>query len=495
VRRVRTPYAVLLPPPARRTPYSFRRPLAVRRTRSASRSVACVWVEPHVPGMQRFLILALAIAFAAPAASAQQSAVIEGTVTDSVHSKPLADAIVYITREEPKLPELFRALVTDKDGRFRLDSLIAGRYSVTFSHAILDSLEVTMPTRAVALAADEHARIDFAIPAAASLRMRACAGLQLAPGTGALVGHVADAQTERSLVGALVVASWNDIVIDRATLQASNVERTGAMRVDSSGVYRLCGVPTGTTILVQLQLDTRAGSALRTDVPEDIGVKVLTLSFSAGDSLTGTAALTGTIRNSSGTPLSDADVRVAGIPGSVRSDSLGHFSMNGLPAGSQLLEARHVGYLIGRHPVELRSGNTIGTQLRLDRIVSLDTIRVLAQRNQFKQFEQNKHSPFGRFFTADQIGARNASEVSDLFYTMLGFRVVGRGFDAKLINTRGARLSGVCEPNVVIDNMQNQDINLVQPSDIGAMEVYADGFGGPPGANRGCGAVVIWTKR
>jgi hypothetical protein len=205
--------------------------------------------------------------------------------------------------------------------------------------------------------------------------------------------------------------------------------------------------------------------------------------------------LTGTVRASSGAPLGDADVRVAGIPGSVRTDSLGRFSIIGLPAGSQLLEARHVGYLIGRHPVELRSRQTTGAQMRLDRIVSLDTIRVLAQRDKYKQFEQNKHSPFGRFFSKDQIEARNASEVSDLFYTMLGFRVVGRGFDAKLVNTRGARLGGVCEPNVVIDDMQNQDINLVQPSDIGAMEVYADGFGGPPGANRGCGAVVIWTKR
>jgi hypothetical protein len=443
--------------------------------------------------MRRFLFLVIALS--AQSASAQQSAVIEGTVTDSVHDKPLADAIVYITREEPRQPELFRALVTDKDGRFRLDSLIAGRYSVTFSHAILDSIEVTMPTRQIALAADERARLDLAIPAAVTLRMRACAGLQLAPGTGALVRHVTDAETERSLFGAMVVASWNDIVIDRATLQASNAERTGAMRVDSSGVYRLCGVPTGTTILVQLQVDARAGSALRTDIPEDVGVKVLNLSFSSGDSLTGTAALTGTVRASSGAPLGDADVRVAGIPGSVRTDSLGRFSIIGLPAGSQLLEARHVGYLIGRHPVELRSRQTTGAQMRLDRIVSLDTIRVLAQRDKYKQFEQNKHAPFGRFFSKDQIEARNASEVSDLFYTMLGFRVVGRGFDAKLVNTRGARLGGVCEPNVVIDDMQNQDINLVQPSDIGAMEVYADGFGGPPGANRGCGAVVIWTKR
>jgi hypothetical protein len=47
----------------------------------------------------------------------------------------------------------------------------------------------------------------------------------------------------------------------------------------------------------------------------------------------------------------------------------------------------------------------------------------------------------------------------------------------------------------VIDNIENQDISIVRPNDIGAMEVYNDLAGGPPGANRGCGVIVIWTKR
>jgi hypothetical protein len=49
--------------------------------------------------------------------------------------------------------------------------------------------------------------------------------------------------------------------------------------------------------------------------------------------------------------------------------------------------------------------------------------------------------------------------------------------------------------NVVIDNMQHQDINWVQPSDIGAMEIYAGPAGAPVQYDRACGLIVIWTKR
>jgi len=75
---------------------------------------------------------------------------------------------------------------------------------------------------------------------------------------------------------------------------------------------------------------------------------------------------------------------------------------------------------------------------------------------------------------------------------MPGFRVVGTGIDAKIVSSRSGR---PCAPNIVIDNFQNQDLSVIRPADIGAMEVYNDIAGGPPGANHGCGVIVIWTKR
>jgi hypothetical protein len=60
----------------------------------------------------------------------------------------------------------------------------------------------------------------------------------------------------------------------------------------------------------------------------------------------------------------------------------------------------------------------------------------------------------------------------------------------------GLSLSGrACEVNVVIDGMQHQDINWLQPSDIGAMEVYPGQAGAPVQYDHVCGVIVIWTKR
>jgi hypothetical protein len=454
----------------------------------------------------------VSLALVAQRAAAQQPARIDGVVTDSTHNKPLVDAIIYLTRVDPAQPEFMRTVASDKDGRYYVDSLTAGRYSILFSHPTLDSLDLPVGAREFMLSAGEKARVDLAIPSGATLRRASCRGVQLPANTGAVVGTVTDADTDRPLVGASVVVTWNDIVIDRTTLQAITTPRSGSVRVDSTGVYRLCGVPTDSYLLLQVQSEGRAGSALRTEVSDSVGFRRLDLSFSVQASralvsttasadttepppLTGTAALTGTVRNSTGQPLADVLVRVVDAAGSSRTDSLGHFRLSGLPAGSQLVEALRIGYFIGRKPVELRSGRTIDVQLSIDRIVSLDSIRVVAQRSRYKEFEQHKRSPTGRYFTEDQIAQRHAYETAELFRLIPGFRIVGEGYDTKVVSTRGTGFNRTCSPNVVIDNMQNQDLSVVRPNDIGAMEVYNDGVGGPPGANRGCGVIVIWTKR
>jgi hypothetical protein len=455
----------------------------------------------------------LTLALVAQRAVAQQPARIDGVVIDSVHNKPLSDATIAVTRVDPVQPEFVRTLISDKDGRYHLDSLVAGRYSVWFSHPALDSLDLPIVQREFVLTTGERARIDLAIPSGATLRRAACPGLQLPAGTGAVIGTAMDADTDTPLVGASVVVTWNEISLDKNTLQTATVARSGSVRVDSTGIYRLCGVATDSYLLIQVQSGGRVGSTVQTDVSDSVGFKRLDLSFSAAgaralvgsatpadtveaEPLTGTATLSGTVRTATGLPLADVAIRVNDAAGSTRTDSLGHFKLGGLPAGSQLVEARRVGYFIGRGPVELRSGRTVDVQLTLGRIVSLDSIRVVAQRTKYRDFERNRRSPSGRFFNEQQIADRHAFETSDLIRMIPGFRVVTSGFDTKIVSTRGITLgSRTCAPNVIIDNFQYQDINLIRPDDIGAMEVYNDAMGGPPGANRGCGVIVIWTKR
>ena len=43
--------------------------------------------------------------------------------------------------------------------------------------------------------------------------------------------------------------------------------------------------------------------------------------------------------------------------------------------------------------------------------------------------------------------------------------------------------------------LQHQNINLVSPADIGAIEAYPGSAGAPMQSDAACGVIVIWTKR
>jgi hypothetical protein len=414
----------------------------------------------------------------------------------------------------------FLSAITDDRGRFTVDSLRPGRYQVDVSHALLDSLELTLPPREVVVGPGERATIEFGVPTSATLRASACPGLSLEKGRGAVVGQATDADTEKPLVGARVAVSWTDLSLDRATLQPLMQQRGGAVTVDSLGFYRLCGVPTDSYLLVQMQDKGRLGSAVRITVPEDVGVVLRHLSLSASaartvaelDSsaagaasdtmpprrLTGTAGLTGMVRAPSGQPLSDAQVRVLDAAGAAMTDSLGSFTLSNLPGGTQVMEVRRLGYALGQVPVELRSGRTVHQTVTLTRFVSLDSIKVVARRSQYREYESRaRRAGFGRFLSQEDLEKRNAREMTDLVRTMPGFRVEGAGFSAKVVSSRGAISfrQATCETNIVIDGLQHQDINLIDPHDVGAMETYSSSAGAPVQYDSQCGVIVIWTKR
>jgi hypothetical protein len=475
--------------------------------RRASRSNALSFASMIAPVMLALSSAGTLLAQRAPTGR------LEGTITDSVHARPLAGANVLVLPADSQ-PSLSFGAATDARGRYAIDTLPVGRYMVEFANAFLDSLEITLPSRAVTIEAGRTSRVDFGVPSRATLRAAACPGLQLPPETGAIVGRALDADAERPLVGATVVTSWTELTADRATMSTRYQERSGAVTTDSVGQYRLCGVPTDSWVLVQLQHAGKIGSPIRLLVPDSVGVVVHELSISlatarsAADStapadsvgpplLSGTASLTGVVRGVGGLPLADAQLRVLGAAPVARSDARGRYALSDLPAGTQVLEVRHIGYLIEHQPVELRTGRTVEQDVHVRRIVTLDSMRVLAQRSRYREFEEHrKHRGFGKFFDEQQIENRHAFDTSDLIRMIPGFRVSGSGLDAQVMSSRGvSSMLGPCSPNIVIDGMQHQEINLINPANIGAMEVYREGEPSPPQYFSRCGAIVIWTKR
>jgi 5-hydroxyisourate hydrolase-like protein (transthyretin family) len=452
------------------------------------------------------------------AAQSPASASVEGTVSDSVHAKPAAGAMVFLTRLAPEPSEL-RSAITDDKGRFHFDTLVAGRYSVSFATAYLDSLSINLPPREVNLADGQSVHVDFTTPSGATLRAAACPGVAIARGQGAVIGQVTDADSGRPLSTAHVAVSWLDLSVD-STLHPVSTEQGGEVAVDSLGRYRLCGVPTETYLQLQVQDSGRAGSVITLTVGDEGGVMVRDLSLSdesarslasldsvakaaAADTtataplLTGTATITGIVRGPSGQPLSEAQVRIRDAAGVARTDSSGRFALTGQPAGSQLLETRRVGYLLSQVPVELRGGKSVEAVVTLTRIVNLDSVLVTARRARYPEFEQRRRRGFGRYFDESDIEKRHPFETSDLFRMLPGFRVQGFGLDARIISSRGSHSfgGGGCATNVVINGIQHQEINLLDPINIGAVEAYPGPSGAPMQYDSACGVIVIWMKR
>jgi len=461
------------------------------------------------------VVLAAAALPAALAAQQPQMGALQGTVTDAMGGHPVVAATVELSRVQPEPVVTFTAR-SDASGRYRVDSLPPGEYVLHLSTPLLDSLELALPERALSIAPGATARADFIAPRGATLRDAVCPGLTLGRGKAVVAGHAIDADTDQPLAGADLVVTWTELVVD-STLASHGQAFSAAVQSGERGEYRLCGVPADTRLSLQLQHAGRASAVVDVTVATEAGAEVRDLSLStrsaatiaALDSieksrrdtagadellLTGTAGVTGVVRGATGLPLENTEVRVRGARSSAVSDVAGRFTIAALPAGTHMLLARHIGYEPTELPVELRAGRSIEQDVKLTRVISLDSVRVVAMRSQYPEFESNRRfNPFGRYLGPDEVARRHATNAADLLVGVPGLGVSGRGPATRVGSTRQARTCrGV---RIIVDGVENVPIDDIQPSQIAAVEIYADGAFAPSRfAVRGsCGVVVFWT--
>jgi hypothetical protein len=334
-------------------------------------------------GVVRCLVVAAAILAGAPAARAQDAppGALEGSVTAGGAGRPSQSVTVSVTRLEPE-PVLARSARTDSLGRYRIDSLPAGRWLLEISSALLDSLQLALGAREVRIDAGATARVDLSVPSEGMVR----AAIESA---------------------------------ERSAAQAAIDSVTGELQ------------------------------------------------------LTGTASLAGVVRGVTGEPLAGVQLHVRDALGSVASDSAGRYLLAALPAGTHVLVARRLGYALLEQVVELRDGARTTADLRMERSVSLDSMRVTAMGGRFREFEFNRGANiFGRYLTRDQILRRRPEDVAALLRRLGGFTVVGQGGSARVFTKRELTARQPCETNVVIDRVQRRRINDVPPLRIVGLEAY-----------------------
>ena len=315
----------------------------------------------------RGALVALALVVAQRSgAQSDQVGRVEGVVFDSVHARALADARVVAVGTGSQT-EVRREATTDSIGRYRIDSLPFGRYIVGFENALLDSLEVALSPREVTVTPGQAATLDLALPSAVKLRSAVCLGATLPPETGVIYGHVVSAETESPLAGVELAMAWRDLGLDRSRCARSMASdrrppsptsmagtacaayrRARGCRCRSSATSAAvpCFALVWTTRSASPRFDTFRSATLSPRASDTTGTVPPTTALGHGDA--------GRHRSRSRRGARSAR-RIAGgghAPPRGGPTRRGAFTLSGLPAGTQLLVVRHIGYAVAGRPVD-----------------------------------------------------------------------------------------------------------------------------------------------
>ncbi len=455
--------------------------------------------------MRLILSGGLALALAAPvlAQGPAPSGVLRGVVYDSLlTSAPLEGAEVWI--EGTNL-----MAKSDAAGRFALTALAPGHYVLTFYHPMLDSVGLSMPPVVVDVVVGDSNTVALATPSPTQAHHLLCPQDPLRR-TGTVVGVVHNAADGKPMAAATISAHWTTYDIGVGATGVRSAQRAVEAKSDASGHVLLCGLPTDVALVLRGQTDGGSVGMLVVDLAgRAFGRANIEL---AVGSITG--SVRGVVRNSNGSLVPGATVAVVGTDATAQTDQYGRFSLDSVTVGSRILEARALGYQMGRAQTTVRQGT--GKQVDIlvgDSVAVLEPVTVEGQYEPYLAhvgFMRRSHTAQGHFLDTTAIAKSGALRFEELFRMVPGvqLRPNGTGMLVELQRGQGEisnrELGSYCPPMYFIDAvyyplppLQTQSVPVV-PSEILGIEVYSNLFSAPPQFQRrgsGCGVILIWTKR
>ena len=423
-------------------------------------------------------------------AAAQRS--VNGTVYDSLLHAPLRGADIWVRGSE-------RHTETDADGRFHLDSIPPGRYTLLVSHPGLDSAGLF--TLAVPVDAGDGAVVRLATPSLATVWRRRCGQeLVMRSDSGIVFGFVQDAKTQAHLAGAGVLLKWLRI-IQTDPVNVYTQPRDITVKTDSTGTYYACGVASDMKLalrayaqrdssgLVDLQLGRRA-----------IGRQDLTVALAPDRQ-------TGVVR---GQAMTNEQTAVWGGRVSVREGATtmiednGTFIVRGVTPGTQWLNVQAIGRAPQGLAVDVRSGDTTVVDVTLGPLpVALAAVRVVGVASRMlSDFEERRRAGSGLGYFRGEAEIAGMASIRSVLTSMPSIQLVrGQGnadFMALLPNP-GIGGRGWCVPGLYIDGFQADwdQVHTYKPQDLVGVEMYPRAASAPLQYQQvatGCGVVLIWTK-
>ena len=215
-------------------------------------------------------------------------------------------------------------------------------------------------------------------------------------------------------------------------------------------------------------------------------------------------AITGVVKDSLGNLLPNVEVTALKVAKSVRTDSVGEFTLGALPNGPMDLSVRRLSYEPVVLMVQIPADDTTEVEITLGTIAQrLTGVVVQAHPEHLRElyaFETRRKQGVGHFITRSQIEDRNPMLLSDMMRMVPG--VILLAADNGRTGMRFSRVArSNCPPQFYIDGVQVTGFSIddMPPHDVEGIELYAGAAGLPPEYNRlhstsMCGSIIIWTR-
>ncbi|MDQ6828671.1 MAG: carboxypeptidase regulatory-like domain-containing protein [Gemmatimonadota bacterium] len=466
-------------------------------------------MSPHRVSVQ------FAITIVAVTTPLSAQARVRGTVYDSLGGHPLAAAMVQLLPSTK--PDTPYTVATDSSGRFRIDGVKPGRYAVGFFHDALDAVGVQLPPRTLDVTGETE--IPLFIPGATTITHAICGpSTPAADSTGLLIGHVRDAESGESVAGSTVIVTWYEVTVGQGVHRE---RRQVPVKTDGRGWFALCHVPVDVAAKARAERGTDATGF--TDVavtPLGVTVQEFAIAYedapakappdsSARVARRGKAQLSGTVRNKARKVLPGAQLVVLETEAAATVNDAGAFSLRGLPAGTQTVEVRQVGYAAKRVSVDLSAATPRTVDIVMsERVAELEAVTVYGKKDDrgpdATGFFERKKSGFGQFVAREQIEKINAFTICDVLTRtprLIVTAVGGQGCNVSVVGKQS--ITRPCFPATYLDGAPlaggvADAAALIPVEDIAGVEIYVGAAQTPMQFRSmvyggGCGAIVIWT--
>lgn len=442
-----------------------------------------------------------------------------GVVFDSTQLSPLAGAVVQavLVAAGTASPRTFTTLA-DADGRFRFDTLPAGRFAIGFQHNTLDAFGLDSPLTGFEWKGDSSLTVDLTLSSSPPTRVQLCGATNDISYPAVLQGYATEFQSGIIPPGTKIVVQWFELGLNKGRI--SSIPHEVVAKVSETGTYLACNLPANAPLAVAVF--SPGHHAVDTEVTIPVNRVVVRRDFTLTDAsrTTGTASINARVSTSDGTPIPNGLValRALGINIAIVD---GAFAFVNLPGGTWALEVRAIGYDPATLTVSVAdAANTSVNVTLIKRAQTLDAVNIVGKSGRdmrvLEEIQQRMIAHQGTYFGPGNAALASAQSPADVIRSASGFTYVGRtAVLARPYGPAGNRCESAQRTTQVIasDDKNTKMIAIYldgarQPGglesvtsmapmkSILAIETYADIQSAPQvwRTNDACAVIAVWTR-